>query len=106
VEARLESRCAALDAALEAAQSGAVSRVAPSAIVAVPVDTGRACWHGRSLEHRNGQLLGLRSAGIGPDGDEEPPLERRRRSCGECGRGAAVGLEGALSLLVDIGRAC
>ena len=50
--------------------------------------------------------MGLRSAGIGPDGNEERPLEQRRRSCGECGRGAAVGLEGALSLLVDIGRAC
>ena len=31
------------------------------------------------LRHRNGELLGLISAGIGPDGDEQRPLERRRR---------------------------
>ena len=48
------------------------------------------------LRHSNGQLLGLRSAGSGPDGNEERPLERRRRSCGEFGRGAAGGLEGGL----------
>ena len=66
---------------------------------------GRAFWQGRSLRHRDGELLGLRSAGIGPDGDEERPLERRRRSCGECERGAAGGLNGALALLTDIGLA-
>ena len=39
--------------------------------------------------------MGLRSAGIGPDGNEERPLEQRRRSCGLYERGAAGGLEGA-----------
>ena len=46
--------------------------------------------------HRNGKLLGLRSAAIGPDSDEQRPLEQRRRPCGECGRGAIGGLEKGL----------
>ena len=64
--------------------------------MALLTDIGHACCQGCSLRNRNGELLGIRSAGIGLDGDEERPLEQRRRWFCLYERGAAGVLEGGL----------